>query len=129
MPKPAIQVNHPSRYTSTIMEHVPYFVKQPAPQPKAQPHHQSFTINTPYITNNSLPVNMVRPNHQSRIEVRVNSSEKNIKENQKHPLSQSYMEPSLSSSTNHLSTPQLDNTKKIRKSGLTILRALENEKN
>ena len=34
------------------------------------------------------------------------------------------MEPTMTHSINHLSTPQLDGSKKMRKSGLTVLRSL-----
>ena len=136
MPKPTY-VNHPARYSSNVSEQIPYFVKkmqpvqyqpqpqsQPQHQPKAHYHNQSYTFRPePYIQNQSVPVQQVRPNYHSRVELRGNSSEKNIKENNhKHPLTQSYME----SSFNHLSTPQLDGSKKIRKSGLTVLRAVDN---
>ena len=92
LPKPIINVNHPNRCTSTVIDQIPYFIKHSSPQVKAQPqpHHQSFTF-TPYMNNNSLPVALGKPNHNSRIEVRVNSSEKNIKENHKNPMTQSYM--------------------------------------
>lgn len=122
--------NHPSRSTSTVIEQLPtYFYKQPQQTiQKMQPHHQSFTITSPsYVGNNSLPVPQNRPNNQSRVEIRRNSSEKNMKDIQnKNPLTQSYLEPNVSYTP--LSTP-LEGGKKIRKSGLTVMRSLDNEKN
>ena len=134
-------MNHPSRCTSTLIENVPYFLKPAPSTPKMQPshqnHHQSFTFKPePYIVNNSVPVQSLRPsqnqgfrpsqNQGSRIEVRVNSSEKNMRDNMqnKHPLTQSYMDVS---SFSHLHAPQhIDAGKKIKKSGLTVLRAVDN---
>ena len=63
-------------------------------------------------------------NHNSRVELRVNSSEKNIKENglNKQSVNQSYMDISFNMPTN-----QLDANKKVRRSGLTVLRAVDNQ--
>lgn len=134
LPRPAI--SHPNRCTSTIIENVPYFLKPAPSAPKLQPSHQnqhqsfSFRPPEPYIVNNSTPVQAIRPlNHGSRAEVRVNSSEKNVRGNiqNKHPLSQSYMDVS---SFSHLHAPQhLEASKKIKKSGLTVLRTVDNERN
>jgi hypothetical protein len=133
LPRPAI--NHPNRCTSTLIENVPYFLKPAPSTPKMQPshqnHHQSFSFRPePYIVNNSTPVQVMRPlNHGSRVEVRGNSSEKNVRDNiqNKHPLSQSYMDVS---SFSHLHAPQhLEANKKIKKSGLTVLRTVDNERN
>ena len=71
----------------------------------------------------------MRPGHHSRVEVRNSSSDKFPKEQiKKNPLTQSYMEPNLSQSMspNHLNTPtpQPETGKKMRRSGLTILRAV-----
>ena len=63
-------------------------------------------------------------NHNSRVELRVNSSEKNIKENglNKQSVNQSYMDISFNMPTN-----QLDANKNVRRSGLTVLRAVDNQ--
>ena len=77
----------------------------------------------------------MRPGHHSRVEIRNSSFDKIPKEQiMKNPLTQSYMEPNLSQSIshNHLNpptpTPQADTGKKMRRSGLTVLRAIDNEK-
>jgi hypothetical protein len=98
-----------------------------SPSIQFQPQAPSFRYQPePFIPNNSMPIQMhSRPSNMgSRIEMRVNSSERNIKENGRHPMAQSYME---SSAFNGNGRSQLDMSKKIRKSGLTVLRQVDNE--
>jgi len=74
-----------------------------------------------------MPIMQQKPfpnNHNSRVELRINSSEKNIKENgiNKQSSNQSYMDISFNIPTN-----QLDASKKIRRTGLTVLRTVDNQ--
>ena len=82
------------------------------------------------MSNNSVPVHLLQrpPNASSRVEIRVNSSEKNIKENGRNPLAQSYMDCSFNQNSQLNQSTQLEGGRKIRRSGLTILRQVDNEK-
>lgn len=121
------------RYPQTIVEpYTHYLVKdqsQPLLQTQPQPQPQPMQIvrRENFMPNNSMqiaPSHHLSQNYSSRIEMRPSSSEKMIKENlpvrTPAQLAQNFVESSFGVNA-------FDGSRKIKKSGLTIFKANENE--
>jgi hypothetical protein len=114
------------RYTQTIIEPYTHFLLKDQSQPQLQSQMQAIKRES-FMPNNSMqmPTHGQHPqNYGSRIELRPNSSEKMIKENlpmrASTQLPQGFMESSFGVNS-------CDPSRKIKKSGLTIFKAAENE--
>lgn len=115
------------RYTQTIFEpYKPLLIKDQS-QPQLQSQMQVVRRES-FMPNNSVQMALNHHpslNYSSRIELRPNSSEKMIKENvpMRTPIQMppNYLESSFAMNSN------FDASKRIKKSGLTIFKAAENE--
>lgn len=103
----------------------PRYIDYPYKNPNPYPSHpvrraaetQIYYQPMPTLQSQIIP----QPNYGSRMELRPNSSEKNIKENiARQPLAQSLMEGPVGGGQ--------ESCKKIRRSGLTIFKAENDQK-